>query len=144
VLFIGLNIVGGEPVTEDEWETRLSEEAEWTIELITNYVASMDRIGRVVIFGHADPFYYRNKMHLDFFDPLRKFIRDDLENDTPILYVNGDQHKWLYEPDFYDQRSFLRVMIQGESTPAVRVTVKWDDPEQKDPEEVFVVDRRLR
>jgi hypothetical protein len=106
-------------------------------------MASIDRIGRVVIFGHADPFSYKDNRHIDFFGPLTEFIRDDIGNQLPIAYVNGDKHSWLVEPNFYGQSSFLRVMVDGGDAPPIKITVNWDDPYTTDPDKAFTIDRRL-
>lgn len=120
-LFIGLNLVGGAVHDSKEWSTRLSDQAKWTIKLIRDYVTSISpQTGRIVIFGHADP---TNK-HQRFFNPLRNFIRDELKNTVPILYVNGDRHEWLYEPSFFGQSSFLRIMVKGKAVdPPLKITV---------------------
>jgi len=123
-LFIGLNLVGGTVLSMNEWIDRLSSQVNWTKTLIRSYVAEISpQTGRVVIFGHADP----TIKHQRFFNPLRIFIKDELENSVPILYVNGDGHEWLYEPNFYGQSSFLRIMVQGLTVdPPLKVMVEAD------------------
>lgn len=114
VMFIGLNLVGGEPdgkEEEEEWETRLNEQVAWTEALIRDYDLRMkEYTGRVVLFGHADP----NKNHVSFFDTLTLFMEQQLQNRVPFLYINGDKHKWKYEEEFFDSESFLRIMLAGE------------------------------
>ena len=88
-----------------EWTSRLTDEVEWTKSLILQFTEA----NAVVIFGHADP---RSK-HAAFFDPLRLFIQNVLQNRIPIMYMNGDGHRWLYEPNFFGQSNFLRIMLTG-------------------------------
>ena len=82
---MGFNIIGGDVHDSEEWSTRLTEQSEWTIEQINAYTNSATDVGRVVIFGHANP----NSRHRDYFRPLKNYIADELQNKIPILYVNG-------------------------------------------------------
>lgn len=111
-LFIGLNIVGGAIINHTEWTRRLEEEFNWCkflIQFYTNTTVPFPSIGRVVIFGHADP----TRNHNSFFVPLRTFIQNELKNRVPILYIHGDRHRWLYEPNYLNQSSMLRISLQG-------------------------------
>lgn len=138
ILFIGVNIAGGPVRDTEERVTRLADQAEWTIELIRSYQQSSD-VGRVVIFGHANP----TSCHRPFFKPIRAFIKDELKSGIPILYLNGDTHVWSYDPNFYNERSLLRIMVTGLAVdPLLKVSVTADGQFHM-PEEVFVIDRRL-
>lgn len=141
-LFLGLNLVGGRVLDATEWATRLADQASWTIGRIHDYAQNQmlqGRTGRVVIFGHANP----TNDHLSFFHPLRIFIRDTLQNELPILYINGDKHEWLYEPSFFNQPSFLRIMLTGGSSePPLKVVVHADGDNHLT-NETFTYDRRL-
>lgn len=138
VLFIGLNLVGGRVLNRTEWANRLDSELEWTMQLIREYQTG-DRIGRVVIFGHCDP----TASHSRFFLPLAEFIDIELGNRVPIIYMNGDKHQWEYRPNFYNQSSFLRVMLKGgTSDPPLKVTIVADGlPALTN--EAFIYDRQL-
>lgn len=137
-LFMGLNIVGGDVHSNTEWSSRLTDEVEWTMQLIRNYQTRYQYGGRVVIFGHANP----NQNHRKYFDVLTSFLENEIENKIPILYINGDKHEWLYEPNFYDQPSFLRVMVSGRARdPPLKVTVNANG-NFLPTKEAFVVDRR--
>lgn len=140
-LFAGLQLVGGDILDEDEWSSRLVEQAEWVINLIFDYRSSLDSgvTGRVVLFAHANP----NYKYDDFFDPLTAYIEDDLNNELPILYVNGDDHEWDYKSGFYGQESFLRIMVNGGSSePPVKLMVDGSSP-STDASEAFLYDRQL-
>ena len=122
-LFVALNIVGGTVHNETEWETRLTDQFEWTRLLIRRYKASREGVGRIVLFGHANP----QMAHRSFFDPLRDFIEKELQNSIPMLYLNGDKHVWSYDSEFLDQPSLLRIMLTGGSEePPVKVVVHAD------------------
>jgi hypothetical protein len=126
-LFIGLNIIGGDTRDVTEWETRLKAEAIWTTDLIRKYQMeySMNStfVGRVVIFGHANP----GSRHATFFQAMSSFINYELMNSIPIVYINGDKHEWMYDENFYDNPSWLRVGVTGlGAEPLLRVTVEAD------------------
>jgi hypothetical protein len=138
-LFIALNIIGGEVKNATEWSTRLTDEVNWTVGLIRTYKSSSADVGRVVIFGHANP----NSRHDAFFVPLKAFIKDELQNQIPILYLHGDGHKWAYEPNYLGLPSFLRIMVTaGGVDPLLNVTVIADG-KYLDPQKAFAYDRRL-
>jgi len=110
-LVFGLQIVGGVSVPDNR-EIRLTDSYIWTSTLIKGYVdaqTAKKRVGRVVVAAHADPVEF----HDPFFVPFRDFIASDLQNQTPILYLNGDDHEWNYEPNFYGQPAFLRITLSG-------------------------------
>jgi hypothetical protein len=120
-LFIGLNLVGGGLHHAGEWRTRLQDQFEWVKELVTSDVlGSPSKARGVIIFGHANP----ASDHSGFFDPLSSYIRDDLNNSIPFLYLNGDAHAWRIDTDFYGQSNFLRMQVEGGTRdPPLQVTV---------------------
>lgn len=121
-LFVGLNLVGGRVHRPLEWEERLSDQVEWIKQLVSSRILSdPSQADTVVIFGHANP----SDDHSDFFLPLRNYLRDDLENTVPFLYLNGDAHAWNYRENFYDQSNFLRMQVEGGTRdPPLQVTVR--------------------
>ncbi|CAJ1963257.1 unnamed protein product [Cylindrotheca closterium] len=117
VLFIGLNIVGGRVRDVEEWETRLEHNFKWTKMLVETFVVQPGA-STVVIIGHADP---RKIAHGTFFDPLKAYMTDELDNEIPFFYMNGDRHyfqldEWM--PNFH------RIMVEGGSRePPLRMTI---------------------
>ena len=122
-LFIGLNIPGGN--FESFWTNRLTAQLNWTKNLVTKFVANISpRIGRIVIFAHAWP----NKDHERlFFGPLATFIDENLNNETPFLYIHGDGHQWLSKSSYLGQPSFYEIMVSGGTTDLpLKITIKAD------------------
>jgi hypothetical protein len=118
-----------------EWASRLTDEVEWTKSLILQFTEA----NAIVIFGHADP----TNNHALFFDPLQSFIQNNLQNRIPIMYMNGDSHKWHYQPNFYGQKNFLRIQLTGGTTePPLKVCVNASSAYQG-VESAFSYDRRL-
>lgn len=122
-LFIALNIPGGN--FESFWTNRLTAQLNWTKNLVTNYVSSISpRIGRIVLIAHAWPNGDHERL---FFSPLATFIAEELNNETPFLYIHGDGHKWLTKSKYLGQPSFYEIMVVGGTTDLpLKVTVKTD------------------
>lgn len=120
-LFLGLNLVGGIVHSESEWTTRLEQQATWTIETIRQYVSDMTpEIGRVLLFGHADP----TNSHAAFFGPIVDFIEYE-SHGTPVLYLHGgSRREWEYEPYFFNVEHFLRMVTTGKAVdPPLQIKV---------------------
>jgi hypothetical protein len=119
-LFIGLNIVGGRVHNQTEWEERLNNNFIWTRNLIQTHVMDAPDANVVVMMAHATP----QVEHSFFFNPMWDYIEDELSNTVPILYLNGDSHRWNHEPDFLSQKSWLRITVEGEArAPILKVFV---------------------
>jgi hypothetical protein len=134
-LFIGLNLVGGKVHDPVEWKTRLTDNANWMIELLKEYTG--DTIKSVVLFGHTTP----TEVNSDFFLPIRQYLVDHLPREVNILYMNGDAHVWRYEQAFLGQDNFLRIQLTGgTSEPPLKIVV---DPSATHAVKAFRYDRRL-
>jgi len=96
--------------------SEMKDQADWVIGLISSYNQSLNgRIGRVVIFGHANS--------STFFDPVTKFVEEELHNQLPMLFIQGNLHMWQYKPNFENQPSMLQIVVAGGREPALKVTV---------------------
>lgn len=117
VLFIGLNIVGGNVHDSSEWRNRLTSESQWFKAQVQKYAMS-GNLEAIVLFGHASP----NSNHDRFFDPLA----DEANRlKIPILYMHGDGHKWEHESSALGSRYITRVQVDqfGRRRPVrVRIT----------------------
>ena len=143
-LFIGLNIVGGRIHDATEWSERLSEQATWVISLMRSYTAGdilFPQVRSVVIFAHANP----NGNHDEFFVPVKEFVQNHLDN-IPVLYMNGDAHRWSHEPKFMNVDQMLRIQLVGgtREPPLEIIVAAHEDTSDKDAEEVFLYDRKLK
>lgn len=127
VLFIGLNLVGGRVHDPNEWKRRHADDLKWTKKHLDE---NRYEISSMVIFGHAKP----TEVHDDYFDGLSHAAT---KWEKPILYLQGDGHRWIYDRPFKAQ-NILRVQVdQGGIAPPILVKVT------DDPKEPFVIDRRL-
>jgi hypothetical protein len=133
VLFIGVNLLMPDSieqaptdddvrVDDDFWDNHLAQQLTWVQELITSYsnTTMFGYTGRVVLFGHPNP----RSSHGVFFDGLTEFLDRTYSNTLPVIYVNGDGHKWLYEPGFKGSSGLLRIQVQGKAQePPTLITV---------------------
>jgi hypothetical protein len=137
-ILIGLNIVGGRVHDTREWTLRLTDEIDWVRSIVRMNVP-MNAAG-VIIMAHARP----TADHALFFDPLRDFIRDELENEIPVLYLHGDGHSFLHTPNFYMQPNYLRIQHEGGvRDPVLKILA---DPQKLGPEvyDAFQYDQQLQ
>ena len=143
-LFIGLNIVGGRVHDQAEWTLRLTEQVVWATGLMKAHTSGslvVEQVRSIVIFGHANP----TLLHDSFFGPLKIFIHDELANDIPVLYLNGDGHLWSYDSSFFGVEQLLRIELTGGTTepPLQMIVAPSDDAVNNNAESVFLYDRRL-
>jgi hypothetical protein len=106
-LIFGLNIVGGRVHDADEWQTRLTDEADWVMEVIGQYVP-IDADG-IIIMAHAKA----TSDHSLFFNPMKDFINNDLQNAYPILYLHGDGHAFVHQRGFFDTTNYMAIQHEG-------------------------------
>jgi hypothetical protein len=136
-LVFGLNIVGGRVHDIDEWKTRLTAEAEWVKAVVQMNIHS--NADGVIVMAHAKP----TEDHNQFFNPLRRLIRDDLANEVPFLYLHGDGHAYMYTRGFLNQPKLLRIQHEGGvRDPILKILA---DPYHlgSDVHSAFQVDRQL-
>ena len=125
VLFIGLNLVGGNRHDSKEWATRLNHNADW----IEEYFSSAQKsVYAAIVFGHATP---TNK-HETFFTRFQEAAK---EFGRPVLHMHGDGHVWIQDhfdsfisysswknnPDW--PKNMTRVQVDSGIAPPVLVTV---------------------
>lgn len=108
-LYIGTNLPGGQ--TCCDWTNMMRDQATWTIDLIRTHtdVNATAPVDGVVIFGHASP----GVQHALYFETLQEYVRYELKNKVPMLYLCADSHVWMYEPNYYNEYNFLRIRITG-------------------------------
>jgi hypothetical protein len=126
VLFLGLNIVGGRVHDAAEWKQRHADNLDWVRRNLRKYGGD---VSSLVIFGHAKP----NPTHNDFFEPFSKIAT---KFEKPILYLQGDGHRWIHDRPFA-AKNILRLQVdQGGIAPPLQVRVT------NDPANPFQFDRR--
>tara|TARA_R110002049_G_scaffold293156_4_gene478031 strand:- start:12061 stop:12942 length:882 start_codon:yes stop_codon:yes gene_type:complete len=122
VLFLGINIVGSSVHDEQEWKTRLTDDANWVKQHIET---EKENVNAVVVFGHAnitegDPTKFK---------PFTDVFRNTAATfGKPVLYLHGDGHIW-YTNKPWPEKNIIRVQIDGGHR-AVEITV---NPNNKNP-----------
>jgi hypothetical protein len=108
-LVFGLNIVSGRVHDKAEWKTRLRSEYAWVRDVMLLNLVDMKTTDGVILMAHAHP----KEDHKEFFNAFRVFLRDELKNEFPVLYLHGDGHKFMYTPNYHEQSNFLRIQHEG-------------------------------
>lgn len=136
-LIFGINIVGGRVHDPDEWNTRHTATAKWIEEVVEMFVPSF--ASGVIIMAHAK----WTENHVDFFDPLRRLVRDEWKNEIPFLYLHGDGHAYQHKRGFLNQPNLLSIQhMGGVKNPILKIQM---DPFMNGPHvtNAFQVDRQL-
>ena len=135
-IFVGFNLPAGLVHDEDEWRDRQRDEYNW----LTHKILKPKRLKKadaIVIMAHARP----TRDHRYFFDPLIEYIRDELQDSVPILYLHGDDHMWQVEANYKNLTSFTRIQHEGGTRdPMLKLIVDSSAPNITD---VFQYDRQL-
>lgn len=129
VLFIGINLVGGNVHDASEWAQRMTDDANWVSD---NFSAFKGQVTSAVVFAHAfaDPNQGdRQQFGQDFVAAADAFGK-------PILYLMGDLHNWDVNHPYVEAPNVTRVTVNS-GVPSVRVTVTHD------PGNPFAFDQRL-
>ena len=118
VLLIGINLVGGKIINQEEWDLRLAQDAEW---VTTQFESNKNSVGAAVVFAHASP----QNDNLDiFFDT---FVLSAQSFEKPILYINGNNHIWLVDTPFPKEApNVTQVQLKGGNrynSPPILITV---------------------
>jgi hypothetical protein len=136
-LIFGLNIVGGKVHNATEWHTRLTYSVEWVKQVVASFTPQF--ASGVIILAQAQ----LSDAHMDFFNPLRRLVRDDWDNQIPFLYLHGDGHSYRYNYGFLNQPNLLAIQhMGGTSNPILKIQM---DPYQNGPHvtNAFQVDRQM-
>eukprot|EP00536_Pseudo-nitzschia_multiseries_P007628 jgi/Psemu1/196073/e_gw1.181.43.1 len=108
-LVFGLNIVAGRVHDAVEWQTRLRAEYKWVRDVMLLNLVDMKTCDGVILMAHAHP----SEDHSEFFNAFRVFLRDELNNEFPVMYLHGDGHDFIYTPNYHNQANFLRIQHEG-------------------------------
>ena len=136
-LLFGFNIVGGRVRNATEWNIRLTTGAAWLKEIVGLFVPEL--ANGVIVMAQAE----LSEHNMDFFDPLRRLVRDDWGNQIPFLYLHGDGHSYRYNPGFLNQPNLLAIQSEGGvRDPVLKILM---DPYGNGPyaPNAFQVDRQL-
>ena len=102
-LFIGINLVGGTIHDAQEWADRSADDLVW---IESNFAQFGGQVTSAVIFGHASP----TKSAYALFEQGFRAAAQELGD--PILYLQGDEHKWLLDQPFADAPNVTRIIIE--------------------------------
>lgn len=122
ILFIGLNLVGGEVHDEDEWSDRMKDDLAW-VDL--NIKLNEAETKTVVLFAHTGSENYRTQ---DFYEPLAERIKDDYQKPTVVVRVAnpdwaGQEVLDKVEDDVEGLEDYKNVHVDGGVWPPMRVRI---------------------
>lgn len=117
VLFIAIHIVSGRVHDPAEWQRRHQQDMQWIEKLMQFH---KDSATSAVIFAHAFP---TTQFHHD----CRQRISNAAKSFAkPVLYLQGDGHKWIHDRPF-PAKNILRVQVDmGAIAPPITVRITDD------------------
>ena len=113
VLFMGINLVGGQIHDQDEWDGRFADNLAWISAQLTTHG---DDVGAAVLLGHS----MIQPVTLPFFEAFSPIAG---AWGKPLLYLQGDGHVWIEDHPFDDAPNVLRIQVEGEAAQPVRFDV---------------------
>lgn len=139
-LYFGLNLVGGRILNMSSYSMQLEDHAAFVKSMIDYHVVLSGDASAVVVFGHAFPV----AIHNSFFVPLRQYINEQLEDNVPILYLNGDFHKFDFQQNYLSLQNLQRLQVDfGTVNPPLKVTVSPSSRPGWNATDTFAYDRML-
>ena len=130
VLFIGINLVGGSLHDQNEWNTRLQEDADWVSQ---QFQAKGSQVRAAVVFAQAGPEGSANNRGL-FFDQFRPAAA---AFGKPVLYIQGNTHTYKLAQPWPEKNITQLVVPKANLEPPLEVTVTMDS----NPQRAFTVKR---
>ncbi|CAJ1963235.1 unnamed protein product [Cylindrotheca closterium] len=138
-LYFGLRLLGGRIRDRGSFNNDLRDKFEFVKSMIDQHVVAGDAVN-VVIFGHAFPVPH----HDPFFGPLRQYMRVNLNDKVPILYLNGDYHFYQSQKNYMGFSNFNRLQVaQGTAQPPLKIEVTASNSPVWNATEAFKHDRML-
>jgi hypothetical protein len=131
VLFIGINLVGGEVHDQNEWNTRMQEDADWVSQ---QFQAKVSQVRAAVVFAQAGPEGSANS-RAPF---LNQFRGAAATFGKPVLYVQGNTHNYKLAQPWPEKNITQLIVPKGNAEPPLEVTVTMSS----NPQSAFVIKRK--
>jgi hypothetical protein len=118
ILFLGINLVGGEIHDDQEWQDRHRANLEW---INYQYNQNVESITTMVILAHSSPVFEDN---LSFFTQLLDNV-ENLYADIQVLYIhrNLQTNPWELKPEYNGVENFMVVVVEGSVWPPMLVEI---------------------
>lgn len=117
VLMIGINLVGGRIQSQNEWNTRMQNDADWVDH---QFQTKGSQVRAAVVYCQAGP----NNSNRDLF--FNQFRQSAVTFGKPILLLHGDGHSWKYDQPFPEQNIYRIQVNMGGLEDPVQLTVNLD------------------
>jgi hypothetical protein len=124
VLYIGINLVGGEEHDATEWANRTAADLEW-IDMNFKTHENVDNNGGeslavLVVFGHSDPRIVTND---DFFLNFTERVRTDYVIPTIFIHRNLASETPSIKENYHGVDNFVILVVEGGIWPPMRVEI---------------------
>jgi hypothetical protein len=124
VLYVGINLVGGEEHNSTEWSSRIAANLEWIDSNFKIHVNPDDNDGEsmaaLVVFGHSDPRIVTND---DFFTNFTERVRTDYVIPTIFIHRNLASEMPSIKENYQGVQDFVILVVEGGIWPPMRVEI---------------------
>ena len=109
----------GRVIDQKKWDFRLEKNAEW---VNTQLLKNEKSINAAIIFGHSS---IKNKKNTNFNE---SFIKSARSFKKPILYMNGNEHRWRIRRPFPKKApNVTQIVLKGGDSSPILITVNLQD-----------------
>ncbi len=113
VLFVGINLVGGSVHDQNEWDTRMQQDADWVSQ---QFQAKVSQVRAAVVFAQTG-----NRSAVTPFTTL--FRAAAAAFTKPVLYIHGDLHSYKLDQPWPEQNITRLEVPKGNAESPLEVTV---------------------
>ena len=116
VLFVGINLPGGNVEDQQEWDDRHAADLLW---IDSNVATHVGHFGVLVVFGHADPTI---EVNANFFNQFYALVQT-YDAHVAFVHRNLGVDSWTIEPAFNNIPNLDVVVIEGSVWPPMWVQI---------------------
>eukprot|EP00547_Thalassionema_nitzschioides_P001659 CAMPEP_0194213018 /NCGR_PEP_ID=MMETSP0156-20130528/13300_1 /TAXON_ID=33649 /ORGANISM="Thalassionema nitzschioides, Strain L26-B" /LENGTH=543 /DNA_ID=CAMNT_0038940959 /DNA_START=160 /DNA_END=1791 /DNA_ORIENTATION=- len=118
VLYVGVNLVGGNIHDQDEWDARQKANIEWISSQFTTHRAKFEIL---ILMTHADP--DTPDTNDGFFEPLFEMVKSDFNVPTVLIHRNWGTDSAGLQEAYQDIDDFVVLVVKGDTWPPMMVTI---------------------
>ncbi|MGH7597182.1 MAG: InlB B-repeat-containing protein, partial [bacterium] len=113
VLFVGINLVGGSVHDQNEWNTRMQQDADW---ISQQFQAKVSQVRAAVVFAQTG-----DRSAVTTF--TTKFRAAGAAFAKPVLYIHGDLHSYKFDQPWPEKNLTRLEVPKGSAEPPLEVTI---------------------
>lgn len=117
ILFVGINLVGGQVHNTREWQTRHAADLTWIEE---QYYLNEGDFEAMVVLAHADPDIQAND---NFFETFYDRVQNEYTRQVIFIHRNLGVDSWGLVPKFNGIDNLMKVIVEGSVWPPMLIQI---------------------